>query len=143
MAQVNNGNKGRSVTKQLQEELELLNKRGKSKPVCTIENAATFQDLGSSTGRDELFKLVKELYSFSKRAIEQVKIKEDGQGGSCGVNSGQIGDMIKTELASVLPEMLKTALNDLKKQDDGPALPCSQEKPEENQSHITTGKDNR
>ena len=134
MSQESSENKGRSTLKILQDELDLLNRRGKSKPIHTIESSKTFQDFGASIGREELYKTIKELYNFSKRAMEQVKIREDNAGGG-STNVGQLGDMIKTELASVLPGMLKTALADFKNSDDDQKVPCSHDQPK-NVSHT-------
>ena len=134
MSQESSENKGRSTLKILQDELDLLNRRGKSKPIHTIESSKTFQDFGASIGREELYKTIKELYNFSKRAMEQVKIREDNAGGG-STNVGQLGDMIKTELASVLPGMLKTALADFKNSDDDQKIPCSHDQPK-NVSHT-------
>ena len=67
---------GKISVKSLHDELDQLNRRGKAKPLYTIESASTFQDLGTNIGREEMFKLIKELYGFGKRALDLVKGKE-------------------------------------------------------------------
>ena len=100
--------------KKLQDELDLLNRRGKSKPLHTIESAGSFQDLGTNIAREEMFKCIKELYGFSKRVLDQLIVKDTGGNKSTAVvqnlDPTQLGDMIKEQLSGILPGMLQAAL---------------------------------
>ena len=97
-----------SALKGLIKELEMLNRRGNKGK--TIESSNTFQDLSPNTSREDLFKLVKELYCLSKKALEQAK-KKSSPGTSTEIpNSDQFGQMIREQLSGILPDMLKDAL---------------------------------
>ena len=99
--------------KKLQDELDLLNRRGKSKPLHTIESAGSFQDLGTNIAREEMFKCIKELYGFFKRVLDQLIVKETGGNKSTAVvqnlDPTQLGDLIKEQLSGILPGMLQAA----------------------------------
>ena len=112
MAQ-SSGTDGDQITKRLEEELEVINKRGNKGK--TIENAKTYEDISSAMTREQLFKLVKELYSFSKRSLEHTKKMKTGAKSSSennvNVSAEDIGKMIRDQLSGVLPGMLKDALS--------------------------------
>ena len=91
--------------KGLIKELDVINKRGKK----TIESSKTFNDLGDSIKRDELFNIVKELYSFSKRALDHVKAKPVDEN-NVTTDPNQLSCLIRDQLTGILPEMLKAAL---------------------------------
>ena len=76
-----NGQSTRTATattiKRYQDELDLLNRRGKPKPTHTIDSASTFTDLGNNISREDMFKLIKELYGFSKRTLDHLSKQTD------------------------------------------------------------------
>ena len=102
-----------TTLKGLQDELDLINRQGKPKPKHTIKSASTYADIGSSTSREDLFKLIKELYGFAERALDLCNTMGGGTSAS-STDLSQLGVMIKSELSGILPEMLQDALKSLK-----------------------------
>ena len=107
-----NGND--DVLKGLINELDLLSKRGKTK---NIESANTFADLSTNVSREEMFKLSKELFGLSRRILDYAKTKKTPAENvdSCGSNvtPESVGEMIRDQLSSTLPGMLRDALKNL------------------------------
>lgn len=95
--------------KKLKEDLEKINNSLKGKK--TIENVSNVSDIPTSNSREELYKCVKELYTFSKKVLgilENISVPSNECLGPA--ISKNIEDMINKQLTEVLPGILKAAL---------------------------------
>ena len=86
----------------MKEELELINKKS-FKGKSMIESATVLSDIDTTNKRDDMFAVIKELYNFSKNALKLAKPSEQ--------ETSTIEEVIKKQLADVLPGLLKTALS--------------------------------
>ena len=101
---------------EMKEELEKLNKKSfKGKSV--IESANVLSEIDSTNRREDMFNVIKELYKFSKKALNLAKPLDSAGGHEV---SG-IEEVIKKQLAEVQPDLLKTALSGI------PALQCKED----------------
>ena len=107
------------LKKKLSDELEVINKSLKGKK--TIDAVCALSDIPTSNSKEDLFKLIKELYKFSKKARSQLT-PDTGMSDNSGIE-----DMIKKQLTEVLPGLLQSALKDLT--------------PKHNQDKLDTRKD--
>ena len=63
-----------------------------------------------------MFKLIKELYSFSKRTLDHLSKQTDHAGTPVQpIDYGQLGDLIKSQLSGILPDMIQEAVNKIDK----------------------------
>ena len=95
-----------TTRKQLFDELEVINTsslKGKS----TIESASLLLDIATNNSREDLFKIVKELYTFAKKTLS---LTLGPQANVNCVDSEALNNIIKNQLTDVLPGLLKTAL---------------------------------
>jgi cob(I)alamin adenosyltransferase len=83
----------------MKEELELINKKS-FKGKSTIESATVLSDIDTTNKRDDMFTVIKELYNLSKKLAKPNK-----------QDTSNIEEVIKKQLADVLPGLLKTALS--------------------------------
>lgn len=97
--------------KTMTEELENINRRA-FKGTCTIENAKVIADITTNNSREHLFKVVKELFAFSKKALDFVQ-SSDVQPTLSGQDSQILEKIIKEQLTAVLPDLLKNAMSTL------------------------------
>ena len=91
--------------KKLFDELEVINTSLKGKN--TIESASLLADIATSNSREDLFKIVKELYTFSKKTLSLTSAPQANV--NC-VDAEALNNIIKNQLADVLPGLLKNAL---------------------------------
>ena len=103
--------------KTMTEELDTINRKS-LKGTCMIDSAKAVADIPTNNSREHLFKVVKELFAFSKKALNLVQstnMKISGQ------DSETLENIIKKQLNDVLPGLLKETLS---------ALPALQVKPD-------------
>ena len=93
----------------MNEELLRIMKTG-IKGKKSFECANSLVDIDTSNKREDLFVLAKELYTFSKKALNIAKPIETPNGQDSPSN---IEDIINRQLTKVLPGLLKTALSDV------------------------------
>ena len=93
----------------MKEELELLNKNG-LKGKNTIESAKVVTDTDTTNRREDLFTVIKDLYKFSRKALNLAKPSENA---CVQQDISNIEEVIKKQLADVLPGLLKTALSEV------------------------------
>ena len=86
----------------MKEELELINKKS-FKGKSTIESATVLSDIDTTNKRDDMFAVIKELYNLSKNVLKLAKPSKQ--------DTSNIEEVIKKQLADVLPGLLKTALS--------------------------------
>lgn len=91
---------------EMKEELEIINKKS-LKGKSTIEGATVLGDIDTTNKRDDLFSVIKELYNFSRKALNLAKPSETTN----GHDTSNLEDVIKKQLEDVLPGLLKTALS--------------------------------
>ena len=85
----------------MEDELEAINRKS-FKGKNSIESAKVLSDIETTNKREGMFIVVKELYAFSKRALNLAKSVQDTQ---------NLEEIIKKHLSDVLPDLLKTALS--------------------------------
>lgn len=93
---------------EMKEELEILNQKS-LKGKSTLESAKVLSDIDNTNKKDDMFFVIKELYSFSKKALNLAKLSETAS----GHDTSNLEDVIKKQLADVLPGLLKTALSNV------------------------------
>lgn len=93
--------------KTMTEELDNLNKKS-LKGTYTIESANAVADIPTNNSREHLFKVVKELFSFSKKALNFVQSSDMKISGH---DSEIMENIIKKQLTDVLPNLLRDALS--------------------------------
>lgn len=93
------------IKKKLIDELEELNNSLKGKK--TIECASVLTDIPPTNSKDDLFKCVKQLYTFSKKVLEQAQASTVD---SNSTSTKDIENLITKQLTDVLPGLLETAL---------------------------------
>ena len=94
--------------KTMTEDLDAINKKS-LKGTCTIDSAKTVADIPTSNSREHLFKVVKELFAFSKKALNLVQSANK----ISGQDSQTLENIIKKQLTDVLPGLLKETLSTL------------------------------
>ena len=92
----------------MKEDLDLLNKKS-FKGKKTIESANVLSEIDSTNKREDMFNIIKELYMFSKKALNLAKPSDSAS----GQDVSNIEEVIKKQLAEVLPDLLKTALSNV------------------------------
>ena len=92
----------------MKEELEILNLKS-LKGKSTLESAKVLIDIDSTNKRDDMFSIIKKLYNFSKKALDLARLSET----TSGHDTSNLEDVIKKQLADVLPGLLKTALSNV------------------------------
>ena len=93
---------------EMKEELEIINKKS-FKGKSTLESAKVLSDIDNTNKRDDMFSVIKALYNFSKKALNLAKLPET----TTGYDTSNLEDVIKKQLADVLPGLLKTALSNV------------------------------
>ena len=95
--------------KSMTEELDDLNRKS-LKGTYTIESAKAVADIPTNNSREHLFNIVKDLFSFSKRALNLVQSSDMKISGH---DSEILENIIKKQLTDVLPNLLREALSTL------------------------------
>lgn len=103
------------------DELEQLNKKA-LKGTCTIESAKAVTDITTNNSREHLFKVVKDLFAFSKKALTQAAKTSDEK------TAGQDNQNLEDILKRVMPDLLKDTLSSLSHVQAHPE-PAQEEKP--------------
>ena len=91
------------------DELEALNKKS-LKGTFTIESAKAVAEIPPNNTREHLFKVVKDLFAFSKKALDLVKTSNMK---STEQDNQTLENIIKKQLKDVLPDLLKDTLSSL------------------------------
>lgn len=102
-----------AALKTMTDELNVINKSLKG--MKTIESATAVKDIPTNNSKEDLFKVMKELYTFSKKAL--TFIQPETKMAVSGPDANTIEAIVKKQLTDVLPELLKNALQTL------PAIP--------------------
>ena len=102
------------------DELEQLNKNSFI-GTCTLESAKAVTGIASSNSRERLFKVVKDLFAFSKKALTLVKSSNEN-------TTGQDNQNLEEILRKVMPGLLKETLSSLSPVQTHPE-PAQEEKP--------------
>lgn len=108
----------------LEAELEVINKSIKGKN--TIESAKVLSDIPPSNSKDDLFKVIKELYLLSKRMLSNIG-KTTDKTTTSQITAEDVQSLVRTQLTDVLPGLLKEALEnhdcpkEEKKEDEKPS----------------------
>lgn len=95
--------------KTMTDELNVINKSLKG--TKTIESAVAVKDIPTNNSKEDLFKVVKELYAFSKKAL--TLIQPETKMAVSGPDATTIENIVKTQLTDLLPGLLKDALKTL------------------------------
>ena len=113
-----------ATLKKMTDELEVINKSLKG--TKTIDSATAVKDIPTTNSKEDLFKVMKELYVFSKKAL--TLIPPETKMAVSGPDANTIENIIKKQLTDFLPGLLKSALQTLP---DAPAQPgvAREEKP--------------
>jgi hypothetical protein len=114
------------------DELEQLNKKS-LKGTCTIESAKAVTDITTNNSREHLFKVVKDLFAFSKKALTQAAKISDEK------TAGQDNQNLEDILKRVMPDLLKDTLSSLS-QVQGHPEPAQEEKPLPDMHTLTVQK---
>ena len=93
------------MERSMAEELEELNVKS-LKGTFTIENAKSVSDIPGSNSREHLFKVIKDLFTFSKKALNLAKPDAN----LVGQDKETLENIIKKQLNDVLPGLLKESL---------------------------------
>ena len=129
---------------EMKEELEILNQKS-LKGKSTLESAKVLSDIDNTNKKDDMFSVIKKLYNFSKKALNLAKLSETAS----GHDTSNLEDVMKKQLADVLPGLLKTALSNVPafqnqaelgvKEDKTPSIRHTltvKKKPETDEDHL-------
>jgi len=120
------------VTK-LEKELGIICKSVKGK--VKLDTLKLFGNLCPSNKKEDLFNLIVELYSFSKKAISVMKVTSADNPGTGGATD--VPALVRKELTDILPGLLKQALEDFKSVPaDGPEMKKTSDQPSERHTII-------
>ena len=117
----------------MKEELERINNKG-FKGKSTIESAKVLSDIDNTNKRDDMFTLIKELYTTAKKYLDLAKPSETTNGHGIPNN---LEEIIKNQLSEVLPDLLKTALSTLPAM-QGQAHAVEDKRPPQDKVHTLT-----
>ena len=98
-----------AALKVMTDELTVINKSLKG--TKTIESATAVKDIPTTNSKEDLFKVIKELYVFSKKAL--TLIQPETKMAVSGLDATTIENIVKKQLTDVLPDLLKNALKTL------------------------------
>ena len=98
-----------ATLKKMTDELEVINKSLKG--TKTIDSATAVKDIPTTNSKEDLFKVMKELYVFSKKAL--TLIPPETKMAVSGPDANTIENIIKKQLTDFLPGLLKSALQTL------------------------------
>ena len=98
-----------AALKTMTDELNVINKSLKG--MKTIESATAVKDIPTNNSKEDLFKVMKELYAFSKKALTH--IQPETKMAVSGPDANTIENIVKKQLTDVLPDLLKNALKTL------------------------------
>ena len=98
-----------AALKTMTDELNVINKSLKG--MKTIESATAVKDIPTNNSKEDLFKVIKELYAFSKKALTH--IQPETKMAVSGPDANTIENIVKKQLTDVLPDLLKNALKTL------------------------------
>jgi len=115
---------------ELEKELETINTSLKGK--IKVSALGEFVKFPGANSKPDLFQLVKELYSFSKKAVTLLKSVNDGTASASCVSVPDVSAAVRRELKDILPDLLKEALGELKSAPDlKPEADMTSEEPKE------------
>ena len=98
-----------AALKTMTDELNVINKSLKG--MKTIESATAVKDIPTNNSKEDLFKVIKELFAFSKKAL--TLIQPETKMAISGPDATTIENIVKKQLTDVLPGLLKDALRTL------------------------------
>ena len=107
----------KNMKEKLEKELDVINRsiKGTNK----IDNAATIKDIGTNNTKEDLFKIVKELFKLSKKALSHIDSNavETNQ-----ITAEDVTSLVNTQLKEVLPGLLKDVLEKHSNSTVGPKM---------------------
>ena len=96
------------VKKKLSDELDVINNSLKGRK--SIESVSAITEIPTTNSKDDLFKCIKELYTFSRKALGHIQTSAT----ESSPTAKDIESLIKKQLTDVLPGLLDAALQNHK-----------------------------